>query len=310
MTQFDEVLDAKNTAKECLSDTRCDEQRSDAAIPHFSRFQHILLIDLSNSNTKFALATDASLLEKRSAPTAALSEQVLEETIAGWAPEAVLMASVVPKTTSIILSFFEKKKIPVLLVNAQMDLGIEMSYPRSTPIGADCLANIVAAKKFYPTPSIVIDLGTAITFDVIDASGLYLGIVIAPGLMTSAKALHEHTALLPQLTPVTLESAAKELLPASVTAVEGMLTRTVLGKNTIDAMLSGLIVGTQGLIRDVIKRLSEENFPSQKPTIIATGGDAALIGEGSALFDIIDPHLTLEGLREIACRVLPPLPSS
>ena len=295
----------KNSSPAITATTADERQGADSAMRSSGKFAW-LLIDVSNSNTKFALATQEHLLEKRSAPTATLSEQVLEETIAGWVPEAVLMASVVPTTAHTILAFFEKKKIPLLSVNAQMDLGIEMSYPRSTPIGADCLANIVAAKKFYPTPSIVIDLGTAITFDVIDASGLYLGIVIAPGLMTSAKALHEHTALLPQLTPTTLQSAAKELLLAPIAATEEKPARTVLGKNTIDAMLSGLIVGTQGLIRDVVKRLSEENFPSQKPTIIATGGDAALVGEGSALFDIIDPHLTLEGLREIACRAFPP----
>jgi type III pantothenate kinase len=243
-----------------------------------------LLVDLSNSISKFALATRDRLLEKRSVPTKSLSQKTLQEVIEGWSPQQVIIASVVPQATATLTAFFEKATIPLHAINAQTDLGIERSYPKSTSIGADCLANIVAAKKLYPFPSIVIDLGTAITFDVIDVYGVYLGIIIAPGVMTGARALHEYTALLPQITPIPLHHA--------------------VGKNTIEAMQSGLILGTQGLIREVITRVSQENFPLHKPTVVATGGDAALIGEGNTIFDIINPDLTLEGVREIACRII------
>ncbi|MBX9742272.1 MAG: type III pantothenate kinase [Chthoniobacterales bacterium] len=243
-----------------------------------------LLVDLSNSNSKFALATREALLEKRSIPTASLSKKNLEEITREWAPKFVIIASVVPEATQILTDFFKEATIPLFSINAQSDLGITMDYPTSASIGADCLANIVAARKFYPFPSIVIDLGTAITFDVIDAQGVYLGVIIAPGLMTSAQALHEHTALLPRIMPAPIKQ--------------------IIGKNTIDAMQSGLILGAKGLIREVTTRISKEYFLGKRPTIIATGGDAKLLGEDPPLFDIINPDLTLEGIREIAGRIL------
>lgn len=240
-----------------------------------------LLVDLGNSHTKFALATRDSLLEKRSIPTAFLSKIKIEETLHGWAPKQVVLASVVPAATQVLTAFFEEAALPFFLITIQDDLEITMDYPKSSSLGADCIANIVAAKKYYPFPSIVIDFGTAITFDVLDHHGTYLGVIIAPGLHTSIQTLHEKTALLPTIT----------LIPSP----------PLIGKNTTEAMQSGLILGARGLIREVITQITQKYFSGKRPTIIATGGDAKLLEEDPTLFDIINPDLTLEGIREIAC---------
>lgn len=202
----------------------------------------------------------------------------------GWSVERVIIASVVPKATKIISSFFKKQKIPLFCIDANSNLGIKIRYPNPSSIGADRLVNVVAVKKNYPLPCIVANFGTAVVFDIIDEQGSYLGGIIAPGLFTASKALHEQTALLPLVIPSPI--------------------RRALGKNTVTAIHSGLLLGARGLVREVISQITKENFSGKRPTVIATGTDARLVAGKEQLFDHVDLNLTLEGIREVACRLL------
>ena len=189
------------------------------------------------------------------------------------------MASVLPEVTSWITHFFREKRIPLLCPDATLDLGIRMLYPSSSSLGADRLANIIATHYFYGFPAIVVAFGTAITLDVLDEEGAYLGGVIAPGLNMAAEALHQKTALLPQTHPTPIEYA--------------------LGQNTQEAIHAGILLGARGLLREVLSRVRKENLHHKKPLLLATGGDAELVAHGEELFDYLDPTLTLQGLRKI-----------
>ncbi len=249
-----------------------------------SHQQHWLIADLSNTTCKFALATPQRILITRRVATAKLSLKTWKTIIEEWSVQQVIIASVVPKATQLITRFCKKKKIPLLSINAKTDLGIKIRYPNPSTIGSDRLVNVVAVKNRYPAPCIIANFGTAIVFDIIDQHGAYLGGIIAPGLFTSAKALHEQTALLPQATPSPI--------------------RRALGKNTLAAIHSGLLLGARGLVREVVEQITKENFSGKRPIVIGTGTDVQLIAGKERLFDHIDLNLTLEGIREVGCRIL------
>jgi type III pantothenate kinase len=138
------------------------------------------------------------------------------------------------------------------------------------------LANAVAARAHFGAPSVVVDFGTAVTFDVVDRAGNYVGGIIAPGLAVMTEYLHEKTALLPRIT-------IRE-------------ERAVVGKNTRQAMLIGAVHGYRGLIRELIGELKRDLRAKHLP-VIATGGYAALMASGLPEITAVDPLLTLEGLR-------------
>ena len=133
----------------------------------------------------------------------------------------------------------------------------------------------------HGAPAIVIDFGTAVTFDVISAEPAYCGGVIAPGLGAMSGYLPQHTALLP---------AIDLLEPASA-----------IGKSTVHAMQAGAVFGYRGLVREIIGRIRDEL--GGRPKVIATGGDAAIIARGLPEIDCVDADLTMEGLRQVAARV-------
>ncbi len=154
------------------------------------------------------------------------------------------------------------------------NLGID--YPEPGSIGPDRLANAIAAKHKYGAPAVVVDFGTAVTFDVIDRFGNYVGGIIAPGLAAMTDYLHEKTALLPRI---------------RIRAV-----KATIGKNTEEAMLIGAVHGYRGLVRELIAELRQALACRELP-VIATGGYASLIAEGLPVINAVDPLLTLEGLR-------------
>jgi type III pantothenate kinase len=172
----------------------------------------------------------------------------------------------------------------VLEVGAHLDLGVGIDYPSPRTIGADRLANAAACAALHGFPGVVVDFGTAVTFDVISRAGDYIGGVIAPGLNAMTGYLHDRTALLPNIT-----------LREPTTAV---------GRSTRDAMLSGAVHGYRGLVKEILAQIRSEAFPKARPRIIATGGDAQLIAGQVGLFDVVDPLLTLRGLLVIAQRNL------
>jgi type III pantothenate kinase len=240
----------------------------------------ILLIDISNSFTKTCLVVGDSISRVKRLPTPSLDAAQILALYPSKQIEAVVLSSVVPSKNPVIHAAFAR----VLEVGAALDLGVGIDYPSPRSIGADRLANAAACAALHGFPSIVVDFGTAVTFDVISQAGDYIGGVIAPGLNAMTSYLHDRTALLPNI---------KLREPSSA-----------VGRSTRDAMLSGAVHGYRGLVKEILAQIRLETFPQKRPRIIATGGDAELIAGRVGLFDIVDPLLTLRGLLVIAQRNL------
>lgn len=264
-----------------------------------------LIVDNSNTRTKFALAVGNDIEPWRAMiPTPDISSDSLDQALAELNWDAAIISSVVPQKAAIIGSWLEPKPVHHLSYRSKLPIGI--NYPHPEQIGADRLANAAGAYTLFGSPCIVIDFGTAVTFDVIAASHpaddregvqapaddrkgvqaphpCYQGGVIAPGLASMTEGLASRTALLPHIKLQEPESA--------------------IGKSTEHAMLAGAVYGYRGLVREILHHLQKE-LPAN-PAIIATGGDAPLITSGMEEIHHLAPHLTLEGLGIIAKLNLP-----
>lgn len=249
---------------------------------HGKRTSDYLLVDISNSYTKLAFATKRRLAKPIRYPTNALTSALLRRILRGRRVEAIVVSSVVPQKNQAIA--LAAGPLRVLFLSPQLDLGVGIDYPAPRSIGADRLANAAAVAQLYGYPAIVVDFGTAVTFDVVSAGGDYVGGVIAPGLEAMTSFLYDRTALLPKL-------SLREPLRA-------------IGKTTRDAMMSGAVFGYRGLVREILIRIGRENFPRSKPRIVATGGYAQLIARRLPEIEAVHPNLTLEGLRIVANRNL------
>lgn len=192
--------------------------------------------------------------------------------------ERVVVSSVVPAKNPAILKAAAKTK--VIWLDWKLKLGIEIDYPKPETIGADRLANAVAVTALYGFPAIVVDFGTAVTFDIVSEHRAYIGGVIAPGLEAMTNFLYQRTALLPKL-------SLKE-------------PRRAIGKSTIQAMLSGAVFGYRGLVREILSQIRAEQSPRKKIHVVATGGYARLIARELPEVGVVHPNLTLEGLRIVA----------
>lgn len=240
-----------------------------------------LLVDNSNTRTKFALGDASGLLKWRGVlPTSEVSPETLAPLLEGVSFDATLIGSVVPEKAR-VLGDWLGARVPVHRLTHESPLGIGIDYPHPAQIGADRLANAVGVYHRHGAPAIVIDFGTAVTFDVVSAEPAYCGGVIAPGLGSMSEYLSRRTALLPV---VVLEE------PPSA-----------IGKSTVHAMQAGAVFGYRGLVREILLRLRGEL--QGEPRIIATGGDAPLIARGLPEIEAVDADLTLDGLRHVALRV-------
>ena len=240
-----------------------------------------LLIDNSNTRTKLALGDADGLGTWRATlPTAELAEETLSAVLEGVAFDAVVVGSVVP-TKGDLIEHVLGRRVAVHRLGHRSPLGIGIDYPLPAQIGADRLANAAAVAARHGAPAIVIDFGTAVTFDIISAAPAYCGGVIAPGLGAMSGYLPQKTALLPHI-------EIEEPLSA-------------IGKSTEHAMQAGAVIGYRGLVREILARVRAEMEGT--PHIIATGGDAALIARGLPEIECVDPDITLEGLRQVALRV-------
>jgi type III pantothenate kinase len=244
------------------------------------RTSDYLLVDISNSYTKLAFATKRRLAKPIRHPTNELTAAALRRILRDRSVKTVVVSSVVPEKNKVIAAGAGPSR--VLFLSPQLDLGVGIDYPAPRSIGADRLANAAAVAQLYGYPAIVVDFGTAVTFDVVSAGGDYVGGVIAPGLEAMTSFLYDRTALLPKLS-----------LREPVRAI---------GKTTRDAMMSGAVFGYRGLVREILIRVCLENFPRSKPRIVATGGYAQLIARRLPEIEAVHPNLTLEGLRIIANR--------
>jgi type III pantothenate kinase len=239
-----------------------------------------LLVDISNSYTKLAFATRQRLAKPIRYPTNELTVAVLRRILRGRSVQTIMVSSVVPRKNKVIAAAAGPARL--LFLSPQLDLGVGIEYPAPRSIGADRLANAAAVAQLYGYPAIVVDFGTAVTFDVVSACGDYVGGVIAPGLEAMTSFLYDRTALLPKLS-----------LREPVRAI---------GRTTRDAMMSGAVFGYRGLVREILSRVSLESFPRSRPRIVATGGYAQLIARKLPEIEAVHPNLTLEGLRIIANR--------
>jgi type III pantothenate kinase len=243
-----------------------------------TRTTDYLLVDISNSYTKFAFASTKRISAPIRIATSKLSRGVLSRVLASQRVSKVVVSSVVPEKNSAISKAAGKTE--VIWLDSKLKLGVGIDYPAPRSIGADRLANAAAVASFYGCPAIVVDFGTAVTFDIVSARCNYIGGVIAPGLEAMTNFLYQRTALLPKL-------SLKE-------------PRRAIGRSTIGAMLSGAVFGYRGLVREIIARIRAEQFPHGKLHVVATGGYARLIAAQLPEITAVRPHLTLEGLRIIA----------
>jgi len=241
-----------------------------------ARCSDYLLIDVSNSYVKLAFASRQRVSTPARIPTAELSNSVVAEFLRRRAVNKLVISSVVPAKNSEI-SKAAHNTAKVLWLNWKLKLGVAIDYPKPQSIGADRLANAAAVADLYGCPAIVVDFGTAVTFDVISERRRYIGGVIAPGLEAMTNFLYQRTALLPKF-------SFKE-------------PKRAVGKSTIEAMRSGAVFGHRGLVREILARIRAEQFPRKKVAVVATGGYAQLLAEGLLEVGVIHPHLTLEGLR-------------
>jgi type III pantothenate kinase len=237
-----------------------------------------LLIDISNSFTKVAFASKTAVRRPRKIPTARFNARFLRRLIGQQRIDTVVVCSVVPKKNRQLRHAAGKTNM--LWLHWRLKLGVGIDYPNAESIGTDRLANAAAVAAIYGYPAIVVDFGTAVTFDIVSEQKKYIGGVIAPGLEAMTNFLYQRTALLPKL-------SMKQ-------------PRRAIGRSTIEAMRSGAVFGYAGLVREIIGRIKTERFGRRKLRVIATGGYAELISAHLPEIDAVHRDLTLEGLRIVA----------
>jgi type III pantothenate kinase len=243
----------------------------------------LLAIDIGNTNVVIGLFKGNKLFNYFRVST--LNYQTFDEAgillrqLVGKAKmDDVILCSVVPPLTHIYQKGCEKyfKKTP-LVVSSDLPLGIKILYEDPRQVGADRLANVVAAYKLFGGPIIIVDLGTATTFDVVSEKGEYLGGAIAPGIEISTSYLFQKAA---QLFKVRFEKP-----------------KEIIGKNTEESLKSGILYSAVGGIDEVVKRIKKKLMGKVK--VIATGGLAELVFSESETIQKTVPTLTLEGLKII-----------
>lgn len=196
--------------------------------------------------------------------------------------DAAVLSSVVPNVMYSIEHMIKKYfKINPLIVGPGIKTGVNIKYDNPKEVGADRIVNAVAAHEMYDRSLIIIDFGTATTFCAVGKSGDYYGGAIAPGIKISADSLFERTAKLPK--------------------IEILKPPSVICKNTVQSMQAGVVYGYIGAVDYIVKKMKLEmlELGEEEPYVVATGGLAKLIADGSETIDKVIPHLTLEGLRII-----------
>jgi type III pantothenate kinase len=251
----------------------------------------LLAIDLGNTNTVFGVYDASDKLVKHWRLSTQKERTVDEygillrnlfalEKIDANQIHRVIIASVVPPLDPVlnemVSSYFSVKPVFVTHENA----GIPILYDKPSDVGADRIVDAVAVVHKYGKPAIVVDFGTATTFDAITSNGEYQGGVIAPGIVISAEALYHHAAKLPR--------------------IEIQKPAHVIGTSTVASMQSGLFYGYVALVDGIITRMKKELGPTTK--VIGTGGQAPLISQETKLIDTVDANLTLDGLQLVASR--------
>ena len=241
----------------------------------------ILLFDIGNTNTHVGMADLKRVVWHTDIATAEwLAGKALKQVrdfVGSTKLEGAAICSVVPHVTPRVQStVYSLWKLRAFELTPRTLCGVGIDYPRPHTIGPDRLANAVAARNHLGAPVVVVDFGTAVTFDVVDTRGNYAGGIIAPGLAAMTDYLHERTALLPRI-------KIREV-------------KSPIGKSTEHAMLVGAVHGYRGLVRELINELKRELKVKRLP-VVATGGYARLIAAKMPEISRVERNLTLEGLR-------------
>lgn len=242
---------------------------------------HLLLFDIGNTHTHLGIADTRRVRTQSNFPTKAWFDGTatahVRDAIGSRRIAGAALCSVVPNATPRARRATRKLLglDPLVLTPATLR-GVGIDYPNPESIGPDRLANTVAVHHHFGAPAVVVDFGTAVTFDVVNRHGDYAGGIIAPGLTAMTDYLHEKTALLPRI-------RIRE-------------TDAVIGRNTEEAMLIGAVHGYRGLVRELVNELKRALHTRRLP-VVATGGYAGLLAARLPEITAVEPLLTLEGLR-------------
>jgi type III pantothenate kinase len=240
----------------------------------------ILTIDIGNTNINLGIFGHARLIRKFVIPTKSNSYFLaLKKILTNKEIDKAIICSVVPKATLVIERDLKKLKIKCIYVlGRDIKVPIRNLYRKPKQVGQDRLVGAYAAAKIYAKPAIVVDFGTAITFDVVSKNNEYLGGMIIPGIRISLKALYQNTALLPDI----------------------RLSRPgqLIGRDTKESILSGMVYGFSALADGVINKIKK--LFKRKVKVIGTGGNIKLISPYCSSLDYIDADLILKGLHLIS----------
>ena len=243
----------------------------------------LLAVDIGNTTINFGLFSAAQIGgfasggENKKLEKVKIFTEKFEKIPFGDYNSAII-TSVVPDATKKIIRQLKIK--PIILDSKNIPIKIKLKKPAE--VGSDRLVNAAASKEIYGVPSVVIDFGTATTFDIISKNGEYIGGIIAPGVRISAESLYEKTAKLPK---IKLE-----------------VPKNIIGKNTKEAILSGIFYGQVGLIKEVMERVQSSEFRVQSLKVILTGGYSGFFSKHFPDF-IVDEDLTLKGLKIIFSKI-------
>lgn len=235
----------------------------------------LLAIDIGNTNITFGIFKGKHIERKFNIPTQTYALNKLKNKLAKLKPLDAVICSVVPKKTAVLLGDL-KKILPgrVFIIGKNLIVPIKNLYRNPKQVGQDRLVNAFAGVTLYGSPLIVVDFGTAVTFDIISKDKAYLGGMILPGLRISLEALNKRTALLPRI----ILKAPKEFI----------------GKDTKTSMLSGIVYGFGCLTDDLIMRIKKET--GRNTLVVGTGGNIDLISKYCTSINAKDINLTLKGL--------------
>ena len=250
---------------------------------------HLMAIDVGNTQTQIGLFHEKELLENWSISSLVyrttdelgilIQELFQSKKIEISTVKRIIISSVVPQLISILEEMTKKYfKTEPLFVKPGIKTGIIIKYENPTEVGADRIVNAVAGFHLYRGPLIIIDYGTATTFDAISDKGEYLGGAIAPGFGITLEALTERTAKLPR--------------------VEPKMPKNIIGKNTTNSIQAGMFFGYRGLVKEILEKMKKELGTETK--VIATGGFSSIFSEEEKFYDEKNTNLTLIGLRLIA----------
>ncbi len=253
---------------------------------------NILTIDIGNTRTTFGVFKGTKLVNTTHIPSSALASstksmkyirQLLRKcNVSQDKLSGVAISSVVPSLTKKLLLVLKRElHIHPLVISGNLNVGLRIGYDNPVTLGADRICNAVAAYHKYGGPIIVIDAGTATTFDVVSKNGTFLGGAIAPGILTAASALNQRTAQLPAITL--------------------QFPKCVIEKTTIGNIQSGILYGAIDMMEGMIKRI--KSITGQQTKVILTGGFSNLLKKKTRVVNAVEPTLVLEGARLIFERI-------